>query len=97
MFDFSDNLLSVEDTQKHGSLPKDPTLVPLPASDISGASLGDSVYSISPSLKSQSTSGEEDAEESDYLSGDDMIEDHNETQDAEIFVIEADENDVSRS
>ncbi len=90
-----DDLLSVKVPAKPDSLPKDPAFVPLPMSDLSGASLGDSVYSISPSLRSQSTSGDEEAEESDYLSGDDLMEDQNDN--SQIFIMDSDDTDVSYS
>lgn len=47
---------------------------------------------MSPSQRSQSSSGEEEAYESDYISGDDMVEDQNETNDGQIFNMDADEN-----
>ena len=46
---------------------------------------------MSPSQRSQSSSGEEDAYESDYLSGDEYIEEHD-TNGGNIFEMEADEN-----
>lgn len=86
---------STQSPTKPESIPKpsiDPTLVPLPGSELSGASLGESVCSMSPSQRSQSSSGEEEAYESDYISGDDMVEDQNETNDGQIFNMDADEN-----
>lgn len=93
----SANILSAstQSPTKPESIPKpsiDPTLVPLPGSELSGASLGESVCSMSPSQRSQSSSGEEEAYESDYISGDDMVEDQNETNDGQIFNMDADEN-----
>eukprot|EP00794_Sanderia_malayensis_P006104 gene6104-6808_t len=89
-----DNVLSVQGNSKPESLPKDPALVPLPVSDISGTSLGDSIYSISPSFRSQSTSGDEEGDESDYLSGEDFVEDQNDAQDSNIFMMDAEDTDV---
>lgn len=87
--------MSIENASQPESIPKgntDPTQIPFPSSEVSGTSLGDSVCSMSPSLKSQSSSGEEDAYESDYLSGDDLMEDQSEIADGNIFEMEADEN-----
>ena len=89
------SILSLHDETAPEAIPKpniDPTLVPLPSSELSGTSLGDSVCSMSPSFKSQSSSGEEDECESDYISGDDLIEDQNEATDGNIFEIETDDN-----
>lgn len=91
---FLASLLETQATSNPESIPKpnpDPTLVPLPGSELSGTSLGDSVCSMSPSLKSQSSSGEEDAYESDYISGDDLMEDQHDVNDGNIFEMEADE------
>eukprot|EP00795_Rhopilema_esculentum_P002036 gene2037-17601_t len=89
------SVLSLRDETAPEAIPKptiDPTLVPLPSSELSGTSLGDSVCSMSPSFKSQSSSGEEDECESDYISGDDLMEDQNEATDGNIFEIETDDN-----
>ena len=45
---------------------------------------------MSPSMRSQSSSGEEEAYESDYISGDDYMEEQ--IDDGNIFEMEADEN-----
>ena len=89
------NILTSENASKPESIPKsnvDPTLVPLPGSELSGASLGESACSISPSQRSHSSSGEEDAYESDYISGDEYIEDQVDDNGFNIFEMEADEN-----
>ena len=87
--------MSIENASQPEPIPKgntDPTQIPFPSSEVSGTSLGDSVCSMSPSLKSQSSSGEEDVYESDYLSGDELMEDRSEFADGNIFDMEADEN-----
>ena len=66
--------------------------MPLPGSELSGTSLGESVCSLSPSQRSQSSSGEEDAYESDYISGDEYIEDQNDANGGNIFEMDTDEN-----
>jgi len=89
------NILMSENASKPESIPKsniDPTLVPLPGSGLSGASLGESACSVSPSQRSHSSSGEEDAYESDYISGDEYIEDQIDDNGVNIFEMEADEN-----
>ena len=79
----------------------DPSQVPLPASELSGASLCESQYSASPSIHSQSSDADEDAEDSEYASGDDEdLRDDDESMmqyndEGEMFSMDADEDNVS--